>query len=377
VCSAVAREPSRRAAEGVADVSEDSRFTPSGSVLVNAGIRPMPDRAGEPASTVHSVPASARPPLSEPSWGRVLATTIKLWVLRARRWQAVAIVAAVAVVTAAALAASGVFAGTTAPAARPRAASTPTPARSAPHRTSPQVSAAQTAVAAWIATQLNGDAIIACDPATCAVLAAHGVAAARLMPLEPGSPNPHDATVVVTSAPANGQLAAYAPAVIATFGTGRTQVVVRATEPGGAAGYASALKADLAARMSAGAQLLRNNRIRFTAQDAAQLRAGEVDARVLATLAALSSQYSFSVTAFGDASPGAAVLYREVSISGPADLPSALALVKAQVPPYLPAQAAIVYPASGPASLSIEFAAPSPLGLLTAVLDVDQRGVRR
>jgi hypothetical protein len=51
--------------------------------------------------------------------------------------------------------------------------------------------------------------------------------------------------------------------------------------------------------------------------------------------------------------------------------------VKAQVPPYLPAQAAIVYPASGPASLSIEFAAPSPLGLLTAVLDVDQRGVRR
>ena len=64
-----------------------------------------------------------------------------------------------------------------------------------------------------------------------------------------------------------------------------------------------------------------------------------------------------------------AVLYREVTITGGrADLAAALALVKAQVPPYLPAQAAIVH-GRGPAALSIEFAAPSPLGLLTAVLD--------
>jgi hypothetical protein len=42
--------------------------------------------------------------------------------------------------------------------------------------------------------------------------------------------------------------------------------------------------------------------------------------------------------------------------------------VRAQVPPYLPAQASIVIPAT----LIIEFAAPSPMGLLTAVLDVDR-----
>ena len=72
------------------------------------------------------------------------------------------------------------------------------------------------------------------------------------------------------------------------------------------------------------------------------------------------------MTAFGDASPGVAVLYREVTISGASEkLTSALALVKAQVPPYLPAQVTLV----PPAGLSIEFAAPSPLGLLTAVLD--------
>jgi hypothetical protein len=36
--------------------------------------------------------------------------------------------------------------------------------------------------------------------------------------------------------------------------------------------------------------------------------------------------------------------------------------------PYLPAHAAIARSATGQGALSIEFAAPSPLGLLTAVL---------
>lgn len=288
-------------------------------------------------------------------------------------------VAGVVVVTVGALAFAGVFAGTAAPAARARAASTPSPAKAVPHRkVAAPPSVAQTAAAAWIAGQLSSDAIIACDPAMCAALQAQGVTADRLMPLVPGSPNPHGATVVVTSAPADGQLAAYAPAVIASLGSGPARIDIRAAEPGGRAAYETALRADLAARMSAGSQLLRNNRIRFTARDAAELRAGEVDTRLLATLAALSSQYSFGVTAFGDASPGApAVLYREVIITGNSkNLAAALALVKAQVQPYLPAEAAIVRPAAGPTALNIEFAAPSPLGLLTAVLDVDRSPAR-
>ena len=43
------------------------------------------------------------------------------------------------------------------------------------------------------------------------------------------------------------------------------------------------------------------------------------------------------------------------------------------MPPFLPTQAAIMHLAAGPAALSIEYAAPSPLGLLTAVLDVATR----
>lgn len=93
-----------------------------------------------------------------------------------------------------------------------------------------------------------------------------------------------------------------------------------------------------------------------------------MDARLLATLAALASQYSFRVTGFGDAAPGAPVLFREVSITGIGrGLPAALAMVRAQNPPYLPAHAAVV----GQRGLSIEFAAPSPLGLLSPVLDAD------
>jgi hypothetical protein len=352
-------------------VSEDNRLAPPGSMLLNRGTR-TPDRAGKPAGdTVKPTPISAKFASSEPSWGRVLATTIKLWVRRVRRWRVVAVVAAAAVVTVAALAVSGVFAGTAARAAREQAAATPSPARAAPRPAAPSVNAAQAAAAAWVAGQLSSGAIIACDPAMCTALQARGVTAGRLMPLEPGSPNPPGAAVVVTSAPADSQLAAYAPAVIASFGVGGARIDVRVAEPGGAAAYQTALRADLAARMSAGSQLLRNNRIHFTAQDAAQLRAGQVDTRLLATLAALSSQYSLTVTAFADASPGVAVLYREVSITG-ADLAPGLALVQAQVPPYLPAQAAIVHPTAGPAALNIEFAAPSPMGLLTAVLDVDQ-----
>jgi hypothetical protein len=171
---------------------------------------------------------------------------------------------------------------------------------------------------------------------------------------------------VVTS-PAGGQLASrYAPAMIASFGAGATEIDVRAAEPGGAATYESALKSDLAARQSAGTQLLRNKRIEFTAQEAADLRAGEVDSRVLATLAALSVQYSMRVASFGDASPGVQLLFRQVTVTskGGGTAASILALVNAQRPPYLPAQAAL----TGQGAVQIEFAAPSPLGLLTAVL---------
>ena len=229
--------------------------------------------------------------------------------------------------------------------------------------------AAQARAAAWITAQVSSDVMVACYPRMCAALQEQGVAAGRLMPLRSAAASPLGASVLVTSRSAGGQLASrYAPALIASFGSGASRIEVRAVESGGISAYRAALRADLAARRAAGSQLLRNSHIRFTARGAAQLRASEVDTRLLATLAALASQYSFRVTTFGDAAPGAPVLFREVTVTGIGHgLAAALAMVRAQNPPYLPARSAI----AGQGGLSIEFAAPSPLGLLSPVLDGD------
>jgi hypothetical protein len=362
---------------------ENRGYTPPRHALFNAA----PVR---PAKTAMSARA-------EPSWGRVLATTVKLRVERLRpaghgpwrpgkqsrnrygsfrrtrnryhgplrrpvawRWRLITVALALALGVIAALQFAGVFTRTATPGAPPvRGASPAGPVSPA--------AAAQSQAATWIASQVSGDAIIACYPVMCAALQAQGVLAGRLMPMRPGTVDPAGANVMVTAPSVSSTYAA--PALIASFGSGQARIEVRATEAGGAAEYAAALRADLAARKSAGAQLLRNWHITFTAQDATRLRAGQVDTRLLATLAALAAQYSFQVTAFGDASPGAAVPLREVTITagpgGTVDLKAALALVREQTAPYLPARAALA--ASG-AALSIEFAAPGPLGLLTAVL---------
>ena len=101
-----------------------------------------------------------------------------------------------------------------------------------------------------------------------------------------------------------------------------------------------------------------------------------MDTRLLVMLAALASLQPLRVVAFGDASPGVTIPaadlpLREVTITSAdsrgaaADLAPVLAMVRAQRAPYQPAYAAIVVSPAGQAELLIEFAAPSPLGLLT------------
>jgi hypothetical protein len=429
---------------GVANLGEDNRRAaqPQG-ILLSVGTPTVPMRATaptpgsqeqgggakEPAEdtmkpALHSGKAvvhAGAPAPAEPSWGHVLATTIKLWVLRrlpfvgfaqqresgrqsrnwsrwrpghlrqltARRRRLASLVLVLAVAAVAAVQFTSVFTGTASPAARAPSLGHPVAGNAGPvgtHGTSSPaaLAAAQAEAAAWIADQVSSDAILACHPVMCAALMAQGVTAGRLLPLRPGTANPVGASVLVTSTSIRSQLTdEYAPALIASFGSGDTRIEVRAAAPGGAAAYESALRADLAARRSAGSQLLRNWRIQFTARDATQIRAGEVDSRLLATLAALASQYPLRVIAFGDASPGAQVLFREVTITsgssssssrdGAARLAGALAMVRAQNPPYQPAHVTIVHSAIAPVGLSIEFAAPSPLGLLTALLAADPR----
>jgi hypothetical protein len=254
------------------------------------------------------------------------------------------------------------------------AAPAPTPTRQ--QAVLHQASAIRSRAAAWLARQVSQDAIVACDPDMCSALLAQRIAPGNLLELRSGAPDPLGADVLVATAAVRSQFGArlasvYAPAVLASFGSGRFRIDVRAVAPDGALAYRAALAADLTARRYAGRQLLGNPHVRVSAAARGELQAGQVDSRLLTTLAALAVGEPVQVTAFGDSGPGASagVPLRSavITVAGradPAALADMLSFVRAQRPPYLPARSLIGPGAAGASVLSIQFAAPSPLGLL-------------
>jgi hypothetical protein len=308
-----------------------------------------------------------------------MATTVSLWASRrlprVRRPRALLVVACLLIVVAAAL---GVIRLTTTSA---RSAQASSPAR--PHQVRAAgaggtgaggaAAAVRSQVAAWIVSQVSSDATIGCDPLMCAALRTHGVAAGRLLSLAPAAAITPGASVIAAAPAGRAGLSQDAPVLLASLGTGSSLVEVRATAPGGAASYHSALAADAAARTSAGAQLLHSGRIQAGAQAAGQLRAGQVDSRLLIILDLLASQRSWRVIAFGDASPGVPLVdapFRQVIVTaagsgdGVAGVAPAIAVLRAQRAPYQAAQVSTVQLAGGQPGLRIDFAVPGPLGLL-------------
>jgi hypothetical protein len=318
----------------------------------------------------------------EPSWPTVIATTVRLWWhrhpvagLKVTGWRLLALVACAVLAVSAAIAAVAIGSSTT--------TATTSSARPAGHANSDSrisaslqaATAARTSAAQWIAAQVGPDAIVACDPAMCAALQASGVGAGRLLVLGTSASDPLGSDLVVATPALRNQFGArlagvYAPVVIASFGSGAARIDIRAVAADGAAAYDSALAADRSARIAAGGQLVGNRHITMSAAARAVLRAGQVDPRLLAVLAALAAQQPLRILAFGDPSPGAsaAIPLRGVEIA-PADagahaaarLRTMLSFLQAQQVPYLPMGAVPV----GQHALSVEYAAPSPLGLLS------------
>jgi hypothetical protein len=227
--------------------------------------------------------------------------------------------------------------------------------------------------ATWIAGQVAASAIVACDPAMCAALQADGLSATRLVVLGTAAPDPLGADIVVATLAVRNQFgtrlqSVYAPTVIASFGAGAGRIDVRAIAPDGTAAYRAALAADRRSRISAGSQLLRNPRIIVAAVPRKALSSGDVDPRLLMMLAALAAQQPIRITSFGDTSPGAGdVPLRSVQIAplasgakAEASLRSMLSFIDAQRQPFQPLRAGL----GGSAVLTVEYAAPSPLGLL-------------
>jgi hypothetical protein len=207
----------------------------------------------------------------------------------------------------------------------------------------------------------------------CAALQADGLPATRLLVLGTAAANPLGSDVVLATLAVRNEFGSrlqsvYAPVVIASFGTGSGRIDVRAIAPDGAAAYRAALAADARSRIAAGLQLLNNPNIIAAAPAIKALSAGDVDPRLLMMLAALAAQQPVPVTAFGSPSPGASqVPLRSVRLAplgsgakAAASLRSMLSFFDGQRQPFQPLRAGLV----GSSALTVEYAAPSPLGLL-------------
>jgi hypothetical protein len=232
--------------------------------------------------------------------------------------------------------------------------------------------------ARWVAQQVSQEVVVSCDQAMCAALTADGFPARRLMELGPTSPAP-DSTAVVVETPAVRTLfgssldAAWAPAVLAAFGSGTDRVTIRVIAPHGAAVYQVLVEAGLATRKAAGAALLHDPRISVPAPAAGQLTAGLVDSRLLRALTALARHQPITIIGFRPPGPGAspglplrsASLAEEVPaahLTGAAYARSARAYLSTMKSAFHLTPATTMTPPHGPPILQVQVTAPSPLG---------------
>jgi hypothetical protein len=214
---------------------------------------------------------------------------------------------------------------------------------------------------------------VACDAQVCAGLSRAGFP--NLSVIGPDSSDPLGAQLVVATAAVRAQfhdrLAVWAPAVIASFGTGNARIEIRWEYPGGATSYNAVQQPYARARKAADAQLLANDRFTFSPAARAALRSGQIDPRLPELLATMVQKHPVRVVDFGDQSPGGgpASLLRSVDLATPdpaAHLTSAAflrwvqRLVYVQRAEYRPSLSQLRLP-TGRTVLRIAYRAPSPL----------------
>jgi hypothetical protein len=234
-------------------------------------------------------------------------------------------------------------------------------------------------VAVWVHDQVGGSVDIACDAVMCADLQQHGVPAGNLNVLGQNAPDPYGSQLVIATADIRSQFgtkltAVYAPQVLITFGTGTSQAQVRVIAANGPAAFRQEVDADLQARKSSGSQLAGNQRVVTSIQAKAELATGQVDLRLITTLAFVAGQQPIDIIGFGTYAPSAsrdvplrtaylAAVDPASKLTGSAYTSALVKALHAQVPPYVPLTVTTADYA-GQQVLEVVFSAPSPLGLL-------------
>lgn len=322
----------------------------------------------KPASTQSPASDQAAAKYADPPWSKVWRTTIR--VLVQRWWLRLFVVGLVGVAVIALVVGY-----------RALTSATESPGRPSPPGAGGPVAAAavtRTEAANWVSANVAGTAVLACDTATCAELAARGYPAGALISLTPDAREVRRADLVVVTAAVEGLLGRSlreltAPLPVAAFGAGDAAIQLRSVAPEGPNAYERRATADRRQRASAGAQLSRANRLELSAPAGEELRAGRVDARILTVLPALLADHRLTVESFSISSaepPGAPLRVLDIARVDGRDVAAEQAgtvdiirFLNAQWPPFLPASAGVVDGPHG-SVLRITYPAPSPLGLL-------------
>jgi hypothetical protein len=304
---------------------------------------------------------------ADPSWPTVASTTVRLWFDRhyRRRTGHRRLVIAVSALAAMALGAGVTLAFTQ------RDSGTVQAGKHSPN-TIQAAQADRQQAAGWITREVANDVIVACDLEMCNQLQKSGFPGARLMQLQPTSPDPLGAQLVVATPVVRNQFgtrlaSVYAPLVIASFGSGAERVDVRYIAPDGSAAFEAQLATDRKNRISAGEQLVANNHVQASADARKALLAGQVDPRLLVTLGTLAGLMPIRLIAFDDPSPGASsdvpLRGAELGAAAAKSLPAMVAFYKAQQVQYAPTVASITQTANGIQVVIVRYDAPGPMGL--------------
>jgi len=247
---------------------------------------------------------------------------------------------------------------------------------------SPALERAEALAASWVFQQVSLGDVVSCDPQMCAALTADRFPARKILALEPTTQYlvPLSSQVIVVTQTVRDLYGSsftseYAPAVLASFGSGDASITVRVIAPRGAGVYSSQQRADVNQRKETWATLASDGRISTSAEAKRQLLAGLVDGRLLFAIVSLSQPEPINIVDFGNIGPGAgpgiALRYMDLAVTDRAAHLASAAYVQAlqanlRALPDRPVRTVTKRLPSGQAVLRIEFAAPTPFGLLAS-----------
>ena len=363
-------------------LSKDAALRPSArealSILVAAGARlmgPMPPMASVLTPDEKTAISAAR---TEPGrgggegqvGGGLVSRLRSGWTGRARwRWRAAALLTVIALVAGASELAFAL--------SRPGASIGGPPGGNA--GTSPQVTAAdraRTQAINWILSQVSRTAIVSCDSLIYADLVRKGFPASNLMRLGQMSAGPNGSDLVVATAAVRAQFkwrlaGVWAPAVLASFGSGSARIDIRLVPYGGATAYPAAARSALRARKVADSELLKNRNIMFPATARVALRRGELDPRLSALFAFMAAGHPLRIVDFPNQAPGLgpasfmrwvdfATAVPQAHLRPAAYVRWMRSMIASQRTQYLPAWVQVTSH-NGQTVLRVGYGAPSPL----------------